>query len=48
MRRSLARKEEAGKRDMKLAEEDADADLAEEQAGCHLRGESCSLSLSLS
>lgn len=35
--------EEAGEGDKKLVEEDACADLAEEQAGVHLRGESSSL-----
>jgi hypothetical protein len=45
MRRSLVRKKEAGEQDMKLAEEDATADLAEEEVGYHLRGESSSLSL---
>jgi hypothetical protein len=47
MRRSLVRKKEAGEQDMKLAEEDATADLAEEEVGYHLRGESSSLSQSL-
>lgn len=37
--------EEAGAGDKKLVEEDACADLAGEQAGCHLRGESSSLSI---
>jgi hypothetical protein len=45
--RSLAG-EEADGQDMKLAEEVARADLAKEQASCHLRGESSPLSQSIS
>jgi hypothetical protein len=46
MRRILAT-EEAGGQERKLAKEDVDADLPEEQAVCGLRGESSPLSLSL-